>query len=1787
MVSGSLYTLSATTQGATRTANYTELTKPYLFDGSLHEFDYDGSYWTYDLSSASQMKFRLQKTNTTASLETTVYNEALCPEGADSNGNWTWAPGNEVSMYTYGDFKNGLIVAAGSYTIRIKGDLSKVQLVSNVTKTLTSLTLYKSDGSVVATLTDLTTTAALTTLSTGREKYKLIAVWNDGATSTTEYYYPATDIAASGTKTLTSSTTDPGYKFFTADGTYTATIKAALSGTTLSLVIQSYQALTYTYTSSTTVKDVDGSYVIYATNQVGNRKYLTPDNSPNAAPARQNRVPAVKTLTAGGTYALSTAASESAAAFAIKDGLTLGAITVASDGESGTLKVIDPSAGVNAVYLMWTSGSGQPIHNDETTAKFVRSGDNWVWTGTVETNASSAWNARLWIKTVDTGGTIKYYTTSTNQQQLSPNTEYDLSRYSTNYGADLNFDNTKYFYMAQGTGITITVTMSDSWDLAKISYTAPDPNDYYLAGKFTGCDGKWDTSSPFKFTKVRNGFYRLTGFKGFNGSKSNNSDGEWNNWASPRFCIYASDDAKQYITGNWILASDSNTYVQTLTENTTSTAIGFNFEGNTDSWTITYEPETKTLTFIKEEASFPVKPQIVRDADGDWSALTSDKRVVYIRANYLNGDRIVPDWEMLPDDAGVYTINNATLRDKGEIKAEVYRHTPQVENPAKQGTMTLEATYTLASVATGETRSAQFGREYDLKLDLSAGTPALTATPSTTDIEGNTISDKLPPFISMVGFNMQQKSSSDTDRTLQEETPDNGYTADGLVNNTCLGWQESWILYDENGNIMRDNSKRAIFSSQWPPKKPIYFTAYKIEGSSVTDKIELTSDNLIFRPDRAHGFLTKSQWKSTLTDPGYTNLWKKKTSSTAAVETDTDIASSTIKFARYVINNMWVLGASKIWTGWPTSSVNNDGVRADWSQHVNWGYGNNTANDGGTEIQPNYMCDMEESKGNFMFANPTFFKTVEFYLPVDEDGLPDLTNINKARFYTTPAIGNAQIRAKAISKNFGEAPLGNNSGAYCAKFDPSITYNDKTLELKSWTITRYDAVGSDMTSSDPEDWNKAGTKDDENSWTVATGTAAGSPLGTYDSTDNDPDWITFIDETAELENGKYFYGLHLEFTYTDGAETKTVTTDVISNPFSIVNLNYTPNCVPLQLIKIKDIPAANAYSKYNGKMLTYRPTRSGDYYIINVDRDANDYAQPSTATTERLSENVSHDFVQYLRENPDYFVFTSDYYVFAFNGDNYASDMTEAVQAGTIEEDYSQRPDVYIDEVTYDGSSYTTFTASESTRAKRNATTRMYGRYFRGEGSLQTRAYQAQLGYTYTTTGSGAAVVQKTPATNKSNQYLVPTVPMTYGLTYTYSNGDGPTASISSDATLQTVSAIDGEPVELTFPKELFKSRTLDCTFSFKQPNVSWEVLNHYDVNYKILLTNTATLAQEESLGHEMTEAELAADPKYFKALGYYTDPSKPTSAAQTLDTYTFKVTNVQPDDTNDPVIIIQEVKYRHNTQTSRSLVATYDHLNQPMTLEGASKFKQGEPLSFTNFKVHRYDRGDGLVDYLYHGHNGYSNDGDHVGKPGHEANIKPQFFHIEMNLPAGSGGGYSWNRYYYNYPKVLKHDPTNYACGYDDPYYSSKPLDPNIGQPFGVAFPDPTDGAVGTASKDQINLYVTPIYVFERNVALPMSAEAEGLDKIDGASYVKRRSGATDVDPADIELVVMRGAGATLSTYDGTLGGTTGLEDVSVEAVDAEPEYYTIQGVRVVNPQPGQVYIVRRGAIVTKEYLR
>jgi hypothetical protein len=67
---------------------------------------------------------------------------------------------------------------------------------------------------------------------------------------------------------------------------------------------------------------------------------------------------------------------------------------------------------------------------------------------------------------------------------------------------------------------------------------------------------------------------------------------------------------------------------------------------------------------------------------------------------------------------------------------------------------------------------------------------------------------------------------------------------------------------------------------------------------------------------------------------------------------------------------------------------------------------------------------------------------------------------------------------------------------------------------------------------------------------------------------------------------------------------------------------------------------------------------------------------------------------------------------------------------------------------------------------------------------------------------------------------------------------------------------------------------------------------------------------------------------------------------------------------------------------------------------------------------------------------------------------------------------------------------------------------------------------------------------------------------------------------------VAVNGQGVAYYYYDGKKGGSSAIEDIFTEEVEAPAEYYNLQGMKVANPTGG-IFIKVQGNKVTKEYIK
>lgn len=494
--------------------------------------------------------------------------------------------------------------------------------------------------------------------------------------------------------------------------------------------------------------------------------------------------------------------------------------------------------------------------------------------------------------------------------------------------------------------------------------------------------------------------------------------------------------------------------------------------------------------------------------------------VYYLVAQVLNDNRPTPEWQMEKGADGKYHINGFAMRNTNCIG----------NNNREDGVAVCQYTSANSYIDLDEQTLNNLpenplseGRLFNATFDPVTG--KLT-------FEEDLSANHKMPFISLVGYMMQQDAAYPTPRGVEGKPA--GVT-------TATGWQEAWLQYDAEGNLLKDRKGNVMYSTMWPPKNPVYFTA------NAGGERHYSSDQMTFSPVKAAGKYvakTGAEWEAEL---------KASDNANADAYQGLDLVDDATYY-RYVVDDIWYVGAGKIWTGWAGQTVKRDGREvAQWSNHRNWGYANKKATDTeGTSIDPETtygVSTAEGANGNFLFKQPTFFKTIEFFY--------DNKDPEKAsKIYTTLAYGSASIAAQSNKED----------GAYKkGSYQPSVSVPEG-VTVTGYTIYRYDATTNQL----------APIGDDGGK--VAEGTT-------------DPNSTEFTFDNEGLADGRYYYVHKVDFS--NGRSSK-----VRSNPFIIYHPGeYTLDANGYQLVKLDN--AVNGY-----EYVTYNSKENGEMYLVNIADDA-------------------------------------------------------------------------------------------------------------------------------------------------------------------------------------------------------------------------------------------------------------------------------------------------------------------------------------------------------------------------------------------------------------------------------------------------------------------------------------------------------------------------------------------------------------------------------------------------------
>lgn len=630
-----------------------------------------------------------------------------------------------------------------------------------------------------------------------------------------------------------------------------------------------------------------------------------------------------------------------------------------------------------------------------------------------------------------------------------------------------------------------------------INSTTPTTYTYALHGQITG-NTQWESTA---MTDEGNGIWSLTRdfVKGEFGIRKMDADGNQVDWLGSPYigspadnCVQSGSNIKLTVAGNYTISFNTKTEKITVTKNSTSTG------------------------------DIPVYPAGV-NSEAELSAYNFEANpVYYLLSTILNNNRVTPEWQMTKGADGKYHLNgfamrNTSCRDtdggknvEGYIKVRQYVDATTYKEFDKQQVNDLPEN----PLTDGKLYNATFDPETN-KLSLT---------------EDASAKGKMP-FISLVGYMMQQD---------QEYTTPRGIDGKPSGTTTAKGWQEAWLQYDANGKLLKDRKGNVMYSTMWPPKNPVYFTATVGENQRL-----YSSDQMTFVPvkDAKGDYVGKTGAE-----------WEKELKALDAEAYKGLKLDGSKIYYRYVVSDIWYVGAGKIWTGWGSQiTYSSNNPIAQWYNHTNWGYLNKKSNDtDGSLIDPETtygVSTKDGENGNFLFKDPTYFKTFEFFYE-------NTTPSTESKIYTTRAYGSASIAAQNVKD--GDSYK---KGSYQAKVSLP---EGSDVTVSSWTITRYDATTDALAPIGSDNG------------VVATGE------------NTNPTSTGFTNDKEGLGEGRYYY--ELTVTFSNGR-----TSTVRSNPFVIYFPNqYSVDANGYQLVKL-DKATDDGYS-----YVTYNAKANGDLYFVNL-----------------------------------------------------------------------------------------------------------------------------------------------------------------------------------------------------------------------------------------------------------------------------------------------------------------------------------------------------------------------------------------------------------------------------------------------------------------------------------------------------------------------------------------------------------------------------------------------------------
>ncbi len=803
--------------------------------------------------------------------------------------------------------------------------------------------------------------------------------------------------------------------------------------------------------------------------------------------------------------------------------------------------------------------------NSQGTKSFTQTSlENCAWTGTYTVTSSDLTNGKFYFWPQI--GSKSFGTYSSSNQDASS-------------GAWLGFDYSYAFYVDATAGQTVTVTidMLNSKVTATASGSGGSSSDYpdciWLRGSWSS---NWAAEDNYMFSYQGDGVYVINNITIASGDQFklaySNAESDWDNYT---VYINGSAGGTVYVGNTYTIVDDTN-----KENNTTS--------GGLTNVSITVDLKTMTMTIsnssmVVDDTNMPLKKADFYDENGNAKA-----HYFYVGTRTA-GWRLLPEWELTEQSDGTYRLAGRLMYPGlfGIAKVDNYddyknhRYTLYTAPGKWIANNTVDGSpanaHKLSTITNKGTQSCQtdngsakwskddvaywawnvyveaqttYINKFDDWAHQTACASYLNYLDITVDGSGNVTSidtsteadpTKVAPHLSFTFVGSDIVFDNDDTYAVKGK---------GWWNHVSgQGWGDAWFQWDANGAPYIDGSKQPLYTTaydqEWLTKHPVYF--YDADKN-----FYYSSENLTF--------VEYSQLEDVNND-AYLNVYKAhpaaitgSSDQIGGVTITTDGFNYTEDFTLYggsdsnysssdwqcfVVKDVWLDGAFKIWTGWsgtPKKYENAGNTNAE----ARWGVEN-----GGHNIEKIEKPVWGEDPTMSGITVPVFgtkrdVNAADF--KVNKNSSTEATErlyFKRVLLWYNPTEGFNKSVVQFITENLG----------------PQIQCQRKTgdpskLQYK-WMIEQTNADKATIKSASVQryKWNGSAWVADGDA--IAQTSAVGKAATAYDA------FTANIDDASEVESGVYKYIITLVYEYSTGdddAQPIEVTKTAESNRVIIVKV---------------------------------------------------------------------------------------------------------------------------------------------------------------------------------------------------------------------------------------------------------------------------------------------------------------------------------------------------------------------------------------------------------------------------------------------------------------------------------------------------------------------------------------------------------------------------------------------------------------------------------------------------------